>query len=87
MTRCQHCGVLIVGPPDWGHILGWPEDKRLADNELLLVTRGSLSCAASALRALNADDYYHTNGAAEREIRAALAKPAWKAAESGKRRS
>jgi hypothetical protein len=82
MTRCQHCGILIVGPPDWREIMG--QQGTLADNEVLLVTRGSLSCAAAALRTINSEDYYHSNGAAEREIRAALEKPAWTGESDGK---
>jgi len=42
------------------------------DQELVTVTRGTLRHAESALRSLNAADYYHNNGAAEAEIVDAL---------------
>lgn len=44
----------------------------LRDNELLLITRGSLKLARNALREQNTIDYYHNSGAAEREISRAL---------------
>jgi hypothetical protein len=43
------------------------------DQELVAVTRETLRLAQSALRQLNAADYYHNYGAAEREIIEVLA--------------
>lgn len=57
-----------INRPDWFKVLGETSGARPDDNELTEVTRGTLRHAAGALRTMNADDYYHNNGAAEHEI-------------------
>lgn len=60
--------------PNWREVhAGSAHQYKANENDLIAVTRETLSHALSALRTINADDYYHTNGAAEAEIRAVLA--------------
>lgn len=55
--------------PDWCKIYeGNGNHQPDIDGELLMVTRETLRLALSALRAQNAQDYYHNSGAAEYEL-------------------
>ena len=62
-----------MSAPDWTDIYSGTAHLPDRDNELILVTRETLRLALNALRKMNEDDYYHNNGAAEREIMEALA--------------
>ena len=54
--------------PDWFKIMKGCVFDNVHANELVTITNETASCAASALRYLNEREFYHNNGAAEREL-------------------
>ena len=62
--------------PDWANLMREYGGASPDAEELLSITRETARLAMSALRDRNATDYYHNNGAAEKELANALsAKP------------
>lgn len=59
--------------PDWVKIMKGCVFDHMDANELVQITRETARLAQSALREQNAHDFYHNNGAAERELIDALA--------------
>lgn len=58
--------------PDWVRLMADCGGVEMDANELVSVTRETARLAETALRAKNAEEYYHNYGAAEREIQRAL---------------
>lgn len=72
--NCEHPAEPPHHGPDWNVVLGDCGGANPDDNATVTITRGTARHAASALRRINEADYYHNNGAAERELRAAMSK-------------
>lgn len=58
--------------PDWESLTHGIAHEPDRDQEMIAVTRETLRIAKIHLRKANSEDYYHTSGAAEDEIRSAL---------------
>lgn len=52
------------------------EHDRSPKREWVVISLETAECAASALRELNASDYYHHNGRSQRELEAAISEKA-----------
>jgi hypothetical protein len=59
---------MTIQRPDWNDLYKDCVGGGERPNELVLVTRETLRLAQLPLRKMNENDYYHNNGAAEREI-------------------
>lgn len=58
--------------PDWFKLMKGCCFDNMRANELVSITNETARCAMVALQKINAEDYYHNNGAAERELAKAL---------------